>query len=786
MAARFRARTKSPGKTSLSNEVSLHPSGDLSTAPPRDHIVAITISLVTLIVVSVSVFITPRMTGDTFMTIAGGQDVLDGKLGAPDDWAFTTQERVWINQSWGTGLLFNVAHRLLGYNGIVMIKASLICALGIFLVRASGEFGVRSSIGILVSSSALFSARHFVDMRANVVGLACLVLLICILYSSGRRQQNIWWGVVLITVWSHMHGSFVFGIGMMGLWLLINLAVFWIGSPHAFRMTEHWPLMLCTILAVILPAVTSPFGMANLTQPFMLLPELQTEVWPLPASEMRPIFHAANKSFVAIREFILLLSLLATPVVAWLLHGFVMKDWSWQQISRQRTVAFVFTLVLVVVAVVMSLQARRFVPLALLAATPLVAFELQWLLNHRRFAWTTVICLPVAISLGIYLETVWPGGLSSAPMDLRKVWSVVALVMLCIPILGSGMVAVVGIFIAGWQPDQRRIQWAASVLAIWMLLLVVCNLPAIVRYYRPANPFLPRQGLFGRMILRHKFPEAAAQFINDNHLHGNVFNDWKWEGFLRMHCPQLQVFLGGRSRQAYPASVAKKFLDISRGTGLHHLSQVGVRYLIISSKASPLYRNVMLDRDFPWQVVFLDNHSLIAANMNDPVAQRIMQDALAGELKYPSAETEKVSLAIQYLTDKTDSSSTNDTMNACKEATLVAPTPYVYGLLPLAVVRKKVSGQWMRRYLEEELRRLELVDFQHAGGVHLLDSRQRAAAVLAKSYNVHPQKQIAKFWIQYSRQLFDVRGALRQAKPLPRISPLPSPEKLEQMQRMPQ
>ena len=72
----------------------------------REKPVAWLAASLTLLAVVVHVWFTPRMTGDTFMMLAGGQDFFEGKLGEVDDWAFTTPDRIWINQSWGTGVLF--------------------------------------------------------------------------------------------------------------------------------------------------------------------------------------------------------------------------------------------------------------------------------------------------------------------------------------------------------------------------------------------------------------------------------------------------------------------------------------------------------------------------------------------------------------------------------------------------------------------------------------------------------------------------------------------------------
>jgi len=798
MAARPRSRRRQPDQAPP-REVSTDRPADAWLEPQiemqRDNILAVVISLAMLLLVAVLVFFTPRMTGDTFMTIAGGQDVLDGKLGKPDDWASTTKDRVWINQSWGTGVLFHTAHRWLGYNGIVVIKALLIAALATFLVLGTWEFGVRPSVGIMASAAALSATRHFIDMRANVVGLTCLALLICILYWSGRSRHRIWWGVILVTIWSHMHGSFIFGTGMIGLWTLTYLSVAWFESRQSFRWSEHWPSIVATCLALALPALTSPLGVTNLTQPFTLLPNLQTDGWPIMAVEMRPIFNKVNKAFSGLREYFVLLSLLATPAIVWLLYCFDVKRPFWERRNMRRTVTFLFTLALVAVAVAMAIKARRFIPVALIVATPLVAFEIQWLLSHRWFVWPTVVCLPAAIGLGPYLESVWPADPAqhvTAPADLRKVWSVVALVILCLPILIMLLrpilrqvvksVSVLPSFL-GWLANRRRIQWASSILAVFMIIMTVQNLSRLSRHYRADNPFLPDEDLFGKMILYHEFPDAAAQFINDNQLEGNVFNEWKWEGFLRMHCPQLKVFLGGRSRQAYPASAAKQFVKITNGADPDLLSQAGIniRYLIITNKQSRLYYKVMLDTKFPWQVIFMDDRSVVAANQNNPEARRVTRDALAGRLTYPSIETEKVSLAVHRLTEKSSSSSARDIIGACEAANQIAPTPFVYNLIPHAVNRKKLGSYWMVRYMEAELARLESVDVQLARGPYVLYSRQRAAFVLSQHYASQNQNRLAQFWKDYSQQLTAVIAAMRQAAPLPTVDPLPSREELARM-----
>ena len=767
------------------------PDVELDAGP--DSVLAVSVSAVTLLVVAVMVFFTPRMTGDTFMTIAGGQDVLDGKLGGLDDWASTTKDRVWINQSWGTGVLFHTAHRWMGYNGIVAIKALLISTLACFLVLGTWIFGVRLSVGILTSAAALSAARHFIDMRANVIGLVCLALLICVLYWSGQRRHRIWWAVGLVTIWSHMHGSFIFGIGMIGLWTLIHIGVARLTNRYTFRIIDFWPLIAGTCLAVILPAATSPLGITNLTQPFTLLPELQTEKWPIPALEMRAIFSFHNRYFSGLREYFVLLGVLLAPAIVWVLYCFELKRPFWELTDLRRTIELLFTVVLVCVAVAMAIKARRFIPVALIVATPLAAMEIQWLLRHRWFAWPTALGLPLAISVGPLLEAV--SVMAAEPInpmqpvraDVRFVWTTVALVtvglplliLLIRPVLRQLAHAIPGLASTlVWLVDKRRIGWATSALAVLLIFVTARTMPGVARYYGTDHPFLPDHDLFRRMILYHEFPDAAAQFLSDNQLEGNVFNEWKWEGFLRMHCPQLKVFLGGRSRQVYPASAAEQFKYFSAGQNLDQLTTAGIRYLVISNKSSQLFDKVMLDTQIPWQVIYFDDNSLIAANQDDSVAQQVTQDALAGRLKFPSAESAAISLAVHCLTDKSESLSPAQIIESCEEANRLAPSPFVSALIPHAAGQNRVGYPWMISFLESELTRLESADFQHERGGHVLACRQRAAFVLSRFYASQKQDRPATFWNDYYQQLTAALAALRQSKPLPAIKPLPSQEEL--------
>ena len=72
--------------------------------------------------VALVVAVVPVPTGDLFVALAGGRDALAGRLGAPDDWSFATAGRPWVNQNWGSGVLFYGVHELAGEYGLVALK----------------------------------------------------------------------------------------------------------------------------------------------------------------------------------------------------------------------------------------------------------------------------------------------------------------------------------------------------------------------------------------------------------------------------------------------------------------------------------------------------------------------------------------------------------------------------------------------------------------------------------------------------------------------------------------
>ncbi len=111
-----------------------------------------------------------------------------------------------------------------------------------------------------------------------------------------------------------------------------------------------------------------------------------------------------------------------------------------------------------------------------------------------------------------------------------------------------------------------------------------------------------------------RYPQYAADFIINNNIRGNLFNTYRWGGYLihRLY-PRVKVFVDGRllSRRVF-----KDYVDVARVSpdGRRILDLYGVNIVLTSywyETGQRYYLNDDLQRSPDWVRVFDDNKSLV-------------------------------------------------------------------------------------------------------------------------------------------------------------------------------
>ncbi len=334
-----------------------------------------------LLLVLVAACLVPRVCDDTFIGLAGGRDVSQGKLGKPDDWSFVTAGRVWMNQNWGFDSIAYDLFKTAGETGLLALRFLLIVAGAAAVVFAARRRGADWDSAILLTAAAMAGMRwHFV-LRASLASHVMVALELMILYWSRSRPRVVWATVALIAAWANLHGSFMLGFGLLGLWAAANglVALRTEGLRAAFR--QAWEPMAALGVSIVLAAVLSPFGIKNLTHPFTITSSTQWRK----ISEWAPVSLTRLQGPSTAWELLLLLGLILA-VTAWKASKTRRSRGRAASVQRVLSGVVVFDAGLVIVMTAMALSAVRFVSLALIALAPLAAAQATALFRAPRLA----------------------------------------------------------------------------------------------------------------------------------------------------------------------------------------------------------------------------------------------------------------------------------------------------------------------------------------------------------------------------------------------------------------
>ncbi len=359
--------------------------------PIRIGLLITLISLLILLVVIGVVWSSPRMIGDLFISLAGGRDVAAGQLAKPDTWSFATEGRVWLNQNWGSGLLFYWVEHLLGFDALSWLKALLIAFIGLFTVLAARSRKVPWAVALLAAALMIVSARSFIDLRSNMMTLIFAPLMLWLLYRSYEHPARIWWAAGLMGIWANTHGGFIFGLGMMFLWAVCLIVPEVLANGMA-GFKRYWQLVAAAVTAVLLAAFANPFGPVNLIHPLLMLSQ---SAW-LNVAEWQPIWGVIR--FGSVWEFVLMILLIA-GLSLWRLKTITgtadsqkLSWWKLERLSAPNSGIILFEIVLFLVVVCMAVASRRFIPMALLLATPVLALQIWWFISDvMRSRWVIAV-----------------------------------------------------------------------------------------------------------------------------------------------------------------------------------------------------------------------------------------------------------------------------------------------------------------------------------------------------------------------------------------------------------
>ena len=277
-----------------------------------------------------------------------------------DFYSFTATGSRWINEAWLSEVPFYLGWRWMGPRGIylVMLAETELILVGVFCLASLTSRNVKAAF--VASSLAVWMATVSFGPRTLLSGWICLLAELFLLEQFKRGRDVLWSLVPLFVVWANLHGSWLIGMVFFGIFCLCGIPHGKWGRIEAIGWT---PAQIRKLIVVGTLSVAglflNPYGYRLVFYPFNFAFQQKLNVGHV--DEWASLdFHSARGKIV--------FALLAVTLVLALVRK---RRW------RLEEVAFLL------IAFYAALTYSRFLFLAAIVLTPILAKELDFLPQYR-------------------------------------------------------------------------------------------------------------------------------------------------------------------------------------------------------------------------------------------------------------------------------------------------------------------------------------------------------------------------------------------------------------------
>jgi hypothetical protein len=168
----------------------------------------------------VLVFTSTGADADLWGHLRFGADILrDHRLDLHDPYSFTS-DTFWINHEWLAEVVLAAAYAAGGAAGLNILKLSVIAGICALVWRAARDEGARPfSATVLTGLVAFSSYTRTQVLRPQLFSVLCFAALLILLRRRERGTGDSPWSIAaLFCLWANMHGGWIVGFAVLGLW----------------------------------------------------------------------------------------------------------------------------------------------------------------------------------------------------------------------------------------------------------------------------------------------------------------------------------------------------------------------------------------------------------------------------------------------------------------------------------------------------------------------------------------------------------------------------------------
>lgn len=186
-----------------------------------------------------------------------------------DMFSSTTFGKPWIDHEWMSEIPFYLGWKLAGMQGVFLVTIGLIETVFLGIFGLAYEHSKSAKSAFIVSFLAIVPASVSFGPRTLLFGWICLLAELTILLCFRNGRDITWLLPPLFLVWVNLHGSWMIGLVLLGIFLGSGLAEGEWGLIYAVRWSRNERRRLAGMsLLSVLALFVNPYGWRLTAYPF--------------------------------------------------------------------------------------------------------------------------------------------------------------------------------------------------------------------------------------------------------------------------------------------------------------------------------------------------------------------------------------------------------------------------------------------------------------------------------------------------------------------------------------
>ena len=587
---------------------------------------------------------------DTWIGLAAGRQILTSdEFPTTDTFSYTFNGEVWYNQNWLTHLYQYWLYSHIAPNAVIYGTWALSASVFFFTLLAA-YWRSRSWLGALLAATVVaLGCRDFLSARPATTGFFCIAALSALVYAiEGQGERRRWWPIALmlplLLIWGNAHGSFVFGYGVLAIYVGHWFVCRTITVKHS------WSFSLVAVLVVLLVG-----GIA-----YARVPAVDEATAAVQAARQN-VLNIGESAFATPKLRLLFVALFAYAGY-WICIRFkqprlAIRDWQAYSIVGVVAVALILTIALGPFGI------HNFTHGEKVASSDVFRQVSEWWPPYKdpmkhfpptlRF-WVilagSVVVLAAAVITWLFIN---PRKKSQEDQRLHTSLFDLALV-------------VIGLALTLWARRFAPIYFifGIPVLLTWVMMLLR-SLPPTVRGYgrlalmpgaavgaiivaimtvQAARAELvtkfehtPQFNLLERVTRYDITPHGAILYLRKNELNVDLMAEWTHGGPIMFNAPNAKIYMDGRAQQVYDETHYRKYCallnspDTPRPLLIKLLDEYDTEAVILrrTGRARNLWITLSQSRD--WVLVLEDSRYRLYLRRNSNALEQVSDALRRGE-----------------------------------------------------------------------------------------------------------------------------------------------------------